>query len=754
MVNNKGVIVVACLVLFIACRVGNVTAQSTHERPKLGLALSGGGAKGLAHLGVIKVMEQAGLKPDYITGVSMGSIVGVMYAMGYSPDSIASMFRTYDWNAALSDRIDENKVIFLEKKHYFNSMISLPITRNKIVIPTGLINGQQIEGGLNYYLWPALLINDFSQLPIPFMCLGTDIITGKKVDLDHGYLPDAIRASMAIPTVFTPVRIDTALLVDGGVVRNYAVSELRAMGADIVIGSYVSFKGITREDLESAYGILKQIGLLTSFADYEQQKRLTDILIEPDLKDVSMLSFNNIDSIIDKGYRDALPYLDRFRRLADSLNSFGQQQPVQPLPDIKYYSFDTIEVKGNNAISDDQITGVLNIRPGEETDRDLLAERIELLYGKNWFEKVKYKILPRNDSTILEIDCIERPRAMLYGSLHYDEVLGAGAVINISVRDLITARSVINLDSYIGEFYRFRFSAIQFVNRSQKFGIEASFYTDNTRLPLVRLRDETGPVLSQNFISGLTIRNRISLNHMMKFSGAIENKRLIPDYITETNIRRLTYDYLRLTYTYEANTLNYKYFPDRGIEYSLSASASQLLRGTVKTDTSRNTYLKGDESPFSFERFYTARAWFRTYASPSDRVTLKFGGDILLTTHVDSVTSNNNLFYLGGIEAVTDHSIAAVGFHGNQVAVKYLAGFRLGSDIEIIDNLHLTADANIFALQEPDRYHGVGLLAGYGIGIGYMTIAGPIRIGLMHGLYSQHLFFKQVKGYVNIGFNF
>ena len=120
-------------------------------------------------------------------------------------------------------------------------------------------------------------------LPIPFLCLATDVVTSKRVIFRNGYLPDAIRASIAIPTVFTPVRTDTAVLVDGGVVRNYAATELREMGADIVIGSYVSFRGYTEKDLETAYGILKQIGFLTSLADYEDQKRQTDIMIEPDL---------------------------------------------------------------------------------------------------------------------------------------------------------------------------------------------------------------------------------------------------------------------------------------------------------------------------------------------------------------------------------------------------------------------------------------------------------------------------------------
>ena len=754
MQHQRALLTIFLLVILFTCQTAHLNAQTASQRPKLGLALSGGGAKGLAHIGVMKVMEEAGLRPDYITGVSMGSIIGGMYALGYSPDSIMSMFRSFDLDAALADRIDEDKVIFLEKKHVHNSLISLPITREKILIPTGLINGQLIEGGLNYFLWPALTINDFSELPIPYLCVGTDIVTGKKVELTHGYLPDAIRASMAIPSVFTPVRIDTALLVDGGVVRNYAASELRDMGADIVIGSYVSFKGITEEDLESVYGILKQIGLLTSFADYEEQKRVTDIMIEPDLKDVSTLSFTNIDSIVDKGYRDALPYRDLFRKLADSLNAFGPQDPVRPVPFTKYYSFDTIVVTGNNVISDEQIIGVLDIKPGEEADRDLLAERIELLYGKNWFEKVKYRVLQRNDSLVLDIDCIERPRAMLYGSLHYDETLGAGVVFNMSVRDFITKSSVINAESFIGQYYRVRLSAIQFVNRNQKFGVEASFYTDYTRLPLVMLRDETGPMISQNVVTGLTIRNRMGLNHLMSLSATIENQRLIPDYITAMGIRRLSYDYLKLSYSYQANTLNYKHFPDKGFVYSISASASQLLRGIVKTTTNRESYYKGDESSFSFDRFYTARAWFQTYASPSDRVTLNFGGDILLTTNVDSVTSNNNLYYLGGTKAVTDHSVPAFGFHSNQVAVKNLGGFRLGTDVEILDNLHLSIDANIFAIQEPDRDYGVGLFAGYGIGLGYMTIAGPIQIGLMHGMYSKQLFYKPIKGYINIGFSF
>ncbi len=730
-------------------------AQGHPSRPKLGLALSGGGAKGLAHLGVIKVMEEAGLKPDYITGVSMGSIVGGMYAMGYTPDSIARMFKTFDWEHAMSDMIPENKIIYLEKRHFNNSLLSLPITRTAIKIPAGMISGQQIESGLNHYFWPAATVTDFSKLPIPFLCLATDVVTSKKVVFRNGYLPDAIRASIAIPSVFTPIRTDTAVLVDGGVVRNFAVTELREMGADIVIGSYVSFRGYKEKDLESVYGILKQIGFLSSLADYEEQKRQTNILIEPELGDVNTLSFNNTDSIIARGYREALKYKDKFKQLADSLDAAGPREPVTPLHDVMYYIFDSIRVTGNKLISDDQIIGVLDVRPGENVDRALLEERIELLYGKNWFEKVKYRIVPEGKGLALEIDCIERPQAMLYGSLHYDPALSAGAVVNISARDLITPRSLINLDTYIGQYYRVRFSAIQFIDKSQKFGVEASFFADNTRFPLIKLRNETGPMLSQNFNTALSLSKRLSLNHLMTLAFSFENQYLVPDYVTTTGISRISYDYLRLNYSYQANTLDRKHFPRQGILSGLSVSAMEMIRGSFRTRSGKSVYTPGDESsPFSFDRYYSARAWVNSYSPLSKKVTLNIGGDLLFTTGTDSITSGNDFWLLGGTDALTDRSISVVGFHPNQIAVRNACGLRVGTDVEIAKDLHLSVDVNVFAMKEPYQGSSLTLMGGIGTGAGYMTVAGPIRIGIMYGLYDRQVLYRNIKGYVSMGFSF
>jgi NTE family protein len=744
------------LLLLLIMLPRQIVSQDTmHVRPRVGLALSGGGARGLAHIGVLKVMEEAGLKPDYISGVSMGSIIGAMYAMGYSADSLISMLKSTDWNLLLSDRIPENRIIFPEKKHFYNSIVSLPVTRQKIRLPTGLISGQQIENALGYYFWPAATVSDFSKLPVPFLCISTDVGTGQKVVLKNGYLPDAIRASIAIPTLLTPVILDSMLLVDGGVVHNYAATELRDMGADIIIGSYTGYRQNSVETSESAYGIMKRIIFISSFASFEKEKRETDILIEPSIKDYPTLAFdNNVDTIITAGYREALKYKNRFRRLADSLDKIGPGEPLKPLPPAGYYVFDRIEVKGNSITGDDQITGVLGISPGDTVTREMLSDGMELLYGKAWFEKVTYRITPRKDSLILGIECIERPRVMLYGALHYDLALGTGVLLSLSGRNLVTPRSVIDLDSYIGEYYRYRLSIMQFIDRGQRFGIEAWFFADKTNFPLISLRGETGPMLGQNAVTRLSLNQRLSLNHMMNLSFSWENQRLYTDYLSDSRIDRLSYDYLKLSYSYKANTLNFKHFPDKGITYNLSASASKLIRGIITTGGMREIYVNGDETDFSFERFFTLKGSFRAYTSPGPKLTLSFGGEALLVTNADSVTSNNNFYFLGGTDPVTDRSVPAIGFHENQIAVSELAGIRLGTDIEILTDLHVCLTGNFFAIKEPDREKGFSLLGGYGLGLGYMTVAGPIRAGVMYGIYNREVFFKPLKGYVSIGFSF
>jgi NTE family protein len=751
---QKPVIIICLSFLLLFYSSISINAQDNRERPRVGLVLSGGGAHGIAHLGVIKVMEEAGLRPDLITGVSMGSIIGGLYSLGYSADSLQKILKGINWKVILSNKIPENKVIFLEKEHFANSAISLPLSSRKILLPSGLINGQQAENMLSYLAWPAADINDFSKLPIPFLCVATDIIRYKKVDLKTGYLPDAIRASFSVPSIFTPLKIDSLLLLDGGLIRNFAATEARDMGADIIIGSYVGFNGYKADKLMTIGGIMEQIAMFRSLDDFEEEKKLVNVLIRPNTNKLSIIQFDNVDSLIQRGYEAALPYKQYFRKLADSLNKIGPQKPIKYILNKKSYTFSQIEITGNRTYSYEQILGVLDIKPGQKVDKELLTDRIELLYGKAWFDKVKFRVINRNDSLILNIDCIEKPASMLYGSVHYDNALQSGLIFEISMKNLLTQRSVINLGSRIGQYFRVDLNCLQFIDKNQVFGMSANFYSDNTLLPLLELRKEKGEVISRNFTPGLSINKRIGLNNLMGISVNYENLNLLLHYISDAHLKNFSYNYITAIYDYKINTLDKKNFPNRGSIFNFSVSTSKLQSAELKTDTSSTDFTRNNRGEFSFDRFYAMHVSIDHYFYTAGNATFSIGGDLLFITKCDSITAQNNFYLLGGFESISKRSVPMVGFQPNEIPVKKLAGIRTAFDVELFEDFHMNIMANLFAAQEANRNSGFSLLSGIGVGAGYMSVIGPIKIGLMYGSYKKEEYFNRIKGYISIGYNF
>ncbi len=527
------------------------------------------------------------------------------------------------------------------------------------------------------------------------------------------------------------------------------------MGADIIIGSYVGFKGYKSDRLQSVSGIMEQIAMFRSLTDFEEERKLVNVLIRPATENLSIFSFDNVDSLIRRGYEAALPYKDVFKAIADSLNSFGPQKPLVPILDKKTYSFDKIEINGNSSYPDEQILGVLDIRTKQNVDKFLLSDRIELLYGKAWFDKVKYRILPRNDSLILAIDCIEKPAAMLYGSVHYDNSLLSGLIFELSMKNLLTQRSVINIGSRIGQFYRFDLNYLQFIDRNQIFGLAANFSSDNTVIPLLEIRGDLGEVISRNFTPGLSLNRRIGLNNLMSISAKYENLYLLFHYISDVHLKNLSFNYITEGYDYWINTLDNKHFPDKGSTFNFSVSTSKLQSATLKTDSSNTVISSG-------------RSWVRILLNGSipcislwiitfhlrRKLTFSFGGEALFMTKTDSVSAQDNFYLLGGFESVNNRSIPMVGFRTNEIPVKELLGFRAGADMEIFKDFHLNFMANIFAEKQSENESGFSLLTGVGLGAGYMSIIGPLRIGIMYGNYNKEKYFNKIKGYISIGYNF
>ena len=248
----------------------------------------------MAHVGVLKVLEEVGLQPDFITGTSMGSIMGGLYSIGYSADDLSELIETVDWGSVLTNEIPSDKVTVRRKREYSRHILEVPVYDGKPELPAGLIEGQKLSALFSELTWPQAGVDNFNDFPYPFACIGADIITGEKVLLNNGDLSSAMRSSMAIPSVFTAVERDEHLLVDGGVVRNFPVQEAIDMGADIIIGVYVGFDPeMSPEQLRSLTAVITRASLLAGAQDVDSQMPLVDYLILPDLKGYTPADFTN-----------------------------------------------------------------------------------------------------------------------------------------------------------------------------------------------------------------------------------------------------------------------------------------------------------------------------------------------------------------------------------------------------------------------------------------------------------------------------
>ena len=237
----------------------SVVSFSQKKQPKVGLVLSGGGAKGFAHIGILKEIDKAGIQIDYIGGTSMGAIIGGLYAAGFSANQIETIVTETDFVAVLRDKLPRSTSPFFEKEYLEKTKITLPVNKGKVGLPKAVSRGQNVLNFLFELLDSTEDIDDFSKLPIPFFCIATDVENGGEVLLEKGSLPLALRASGSFPTLLDPVILDDKLLIDGGVANNFPVSIMKSKGVDIIIGVDVEGKLYEKEKLTSVIAILNQI---------------------------------------------------------------------------------------------------------------------------------------------------------------------------------------------------------------------------------------------------------------------------------------------------------------------------------------------------------------------------------------------------------------------------------------------------------------------------------------------------------------
>jgi len=388
------------------------------ERPKVGLVLSGGGARGFAHIGVLKMLDSLEIPVDYIAGTSMGGIVGALYAVGYSGTEIEDIVMRTDWDEIFTDQPPRDKLPYLQKKDNGKYQFEFAMEGLNPRSPSGLIFGQKISLLFSSLTFPFERVKDFTLLPIPFHCVAVNIATGSEVILKKGSLAKAMRSTMAIPSAFSPVEWDDSLLVDGGMANNMPVDVVKNMGADLVIAVDVGVPLMKRENLNSAISVLSQSIAMLGIERWKKNRQLTDIYINPDLNEFGVADFNKakVEHIIQRGNEAA-------ENARFQLKSFKNQHQLIRITDTKKYPEFTeppviynIQIIGQQSISFESLYHYINISPGDQFDSVMLEEKLTDLKSFYNLAGADYEIIPLSSKNIrLIIRIKEKEKPVIYG---------------------------------------------------------------------------------------------------------------------------------------------------------------------------------------------------------------------------------------------------------------------------------------------------------------------------------------------------
>jgi NTE family protein len=750
-------------ILFIAlvCSLGwrNVNGG---ERPRIGLVLSGGGARGMAHIGVLKVMEEAGIMPDYITGTSMGSIVGGLYALGYTAEELEKIVQAINWDDVLTNQVALDEVTIEEKGYYGRYIAELPIDGLRVGLPRGLIEGQKLTMLLSRLTRSAHGIEDFSKLPIPFACVGTDIETGEPVVLNRGSLPEAIRASMAIPTVFTPVELDGRLLVDGGLVRNFPVEEVLAMGADIVIGVFVSEDLLPKEKLTSMVSVLMQSAFVHSVFDTRAQRQLVDLYIEPNLSPYTTFSFNQSQAIIDSGASMAADYRDALLALADSVYRTGPGKVPPPVIDKNEFLISRIRVEGNESIGDQFIAGRIGLDSTGMISLVEIEEAISLIYGIRHFNKVAYQLLPDSDSTELVIRVEEAASGHLNLAAHYDSENLVGINASLIYRNLLLKGSRILLEADIAPKPRWDLNYLKYLGFRQNTAGVLGVNYKRLSLPVV----DNGAVLAnyktdywQPYLQWQSTSRR---NWTIGVRLFAEVSTLTPE-IADLDARNIDEIWNRssgVRIFFLKNTLDRPFFPNRGSRMDISFKYLFEVNNKIQIflpDSAGGRQITPVQQyldPFGALEFEYQNVW------PLRRKLVLLSDARFAITSLNATGLNiTDYYFAGGFNPRFVNSLPLAGALEKAYFLPNYLLIRLGFRYEPFNRTFLTlgfdyADAEVPAVwfypdAETGTMDGLSRRAGASLSAGFLSPVGPLSISLAKDFHGNRMLAN-----LNLGFYF
>ena len=693
--------------------------DSMSYRPKVGVVLSGGGAKGYAHIGALKKIEEAGIKIDYIGGTSMGAIVGGLYAAGYSPDELEKIIEELDLTSLIINEKTRVNIPYFEKANSEKYIVELPFNNFKLTIPQAISSGQGPLDLLTYLFRHVHNIKNFKELPIPFICIATDIETGEEKVFESGFLPQVVLASGAYPSMIKPVNIDGHLYVDGGVLNNFPVQEVKNMGADIIIGVDLQDPLKKQNEIESATDVLMQIIKFNMEKRADQQRQLVDLMIQPKLDGYNVASFDQIQPILKKGLEAAELKFDELKEIA-KLQNVNNERPSLDLNE--YILVRQVNLDGISNFNKKYIEGKLKIKAPQLTSYKEIQEGINRLYSSGNFGKVNYQ-LEKVDSSNYHLNLAIQENHTLQKirfGLHYDDFFKTGLLLNFTAKNFLFKNSTFSSDLVIGDNLRYNIN----------------YFIDNGYYPSFGIRSRMHRFRKDVDLSELSTDNFSNLKELNYLFNDFQNQL----YLQSTMLEKyaigigLEHEYIEVVNRNFSETVGFPFsindkgnyykayayigadnrdkpdFPTRG--FRLNSSLKYLFDSNVK-DFEKIYELEADlEANFHINNFVSYRftANFGTFFNGNNTDPQKF----IVGGYVRQRFMNYTKFYgLPFASAIGDNKLIL----GSEIQFKILKNHYAG----IFGNI-----ANV-----EDRFEQLQLFdykyLGFGANYGYDSPFGPIH---------------------------
>ena len=722
-------------------------------RKKVGIVLGGGGAKGAAHIGVLKYIEEMGIPVDYVAGTSMGSIIGGLYALGYTPDQLQQLISNVDWSKYIGNKIDRPTLSNEMRRRNSTLIANIPFSLDNLSdnnsnqtlisqLPSAFVNNSSLINLFNDLCVGYQEQMDFNDLPIPFACVATDMITGKEVVLRRGSVPTAMRASMAIPGVFSPVTIDTALLVDGGLVNNFPADVLKEMGADIIIGIEItSNKHITFEDLQSLPQVFGRLVTNSTNGKREENRILcneTGAYIVPDVSGYGMLSFTPqaIDTLVGRGYQKAKEFHEQLQRIKLAVEQSAGGNSVNKVlhaPRAKNIAVDSVMIRTItiNNVPDYQSRWLL--RKGKLKFKHLytqenIEQTMQIFRGTGCFDEITYNLKlsdslreDRQLNGFYDLNVNMKPaKPHVVGlGLRYDTEEGAALLLNLGINEKKFGGLKFNANFKLSYNPKLNLVATYSVPSLANFNIAYQYRNEHFRA-LIEKKENINLHYIHHRVSGY-----ISQFHMLNFSTNLGLSYTNTSY-DKSSIEGNTFDstlfvtnrLLTPFINLEYDNLDDAYFAKHGIYARLTG---RYHFDKTKTDTIFD-WIKTNCPEVSYA--------FQAYITPGN-------GRFTIIPHVYGRWVFNNPIYFnlynvcgGEIEGRHFESqMPFIGFGSVEYVGDNSSVFRTDLRYNFFGKHYLTAMYNIlFDWDELLNEHNSDMIQGAGIKYSYNSPIGPISL--------------------------